>query len=75
VLGDNRNSSSDSHSWGPLDRQYLIGRAILVYWPPDLWGAVPHYSYAAAASSSGAAPTAAALPTGYPGYPAFEAYP
>jgi signal peptidase I len=73
VLGDNRNSSSDSHSWGPLDRQYLIGRAILVYWPPDLWGAVPHYTYAAAPASSSAAPTA--LPTGYPSYPAVEAYP
>jgi signal peptidase I len=48
VLGDNRNSSSDSHSWGPLDRQYLIGKAILVYWPPPMWGLVPHYSYASA---------------------------
>lgn len=46
VLGDNRNSSSDSHSWGPLNRQYLIGRAIFVYWPPTLWGLVPHYTYA-----------------------------
>jgi signal peptidase I len=46
VLGDNRNSSSDSHSWGPLHRQYLIGRAIFVYWPPTLWGLVPHYTYA-----------------------------
>jgi signal peptidase I len=47
VLGDNRNSSSDSHSWGALQRQYLIGRAILIYWPPPLWGTVPHYTYAA----------------------------
>ena len=46
VLGDNRNSSSDSHSWGPLDQQYLVGRAIFVYWPPTLAGLVPHYTYA-----------------------------
>jgi hypothetical protein len=46
VLGDNRNSSSDSHSWGPLQEHYLIGRAVLVYWPPQQWGLVPHYAYA-----------------------------
>jgi len=33
VLGDNRNSSSDSHSWGYVPVNYVIGRAIFVYWP------------------------------------------
>jgi signal peptidase I len=79
VLGDNRNSSSDSHTWGPLHRQYLIGRAIFVYWPPTLWGLVPHYTYAAtpppAATQSQSATSTA--PGGFPattppgtGYPA-----
>jgi signal peptidase I len=33
VLGDNRNSSSDSHAWGyvPLDK--VIGKALFIYWP------------------------------------------
>jgi signal peptidase I len=72
VLGDNRNSSSDSHSWGPLDRHYLIGRAIFVYWPPTLWGTVPHYTYADAPERT-AQPvaTASQIPgqNGYPAYP------
>jgi signal peptidase I len=34
ALGDNRDKSFDSHSWGPLARGYLIGRALGRYWPP-----------------------------------------
>lgn len=34
VLGDNRNSSSDSHVWGFLPQSLVIGEAYKIYWPP-----------------------------------------
>jgi signal peptidase I len=47
VLGDNRNNSSDSRSWGTLPRADIVGKAWLTYWPPRMWGAVPPTSYGA----------------------------
>ncbi len=35
VLGDNRNQSSDSHSWGFVPYENLVGKALVVYWPID----------------------------------------
>lgn len=33
VMGDNRNQSHDSHIWGMLPTDRVIGRADLVFWP------------------------------------------
>ena len=38
VLGDNRNSSKDSRSFGPVNKSFIIGKVLLRGWPFDRIG-------------------------------------
>lgn len=40
VLGDHRVSSNDSRAWGFVPRNYIYGKAVFVFWPPEKMGAV-----------------------------------
>jgi signal peptidase I len=45
VLGDNRNNSSDSHSWGFVPVSDIVGKALVVYWPLNAMKILSHPDY------------------------------
>lgn len=51
VLGDNRNNSSDSHVFGQVPLDNVIGKAIVSYWPPEGFGIIPHERYTVGAAT------------------------
>jgi signal peptidase I len=40
VLGDHRNSSNDSRSWGEVPEKYIYGRAVYRFWPLSKLGTI-----------------------------------
>jgi len=44
VVGDNRQISSGSHTFGTVGRDAIIGKARVSYWPPGEWGLAPSYA-------------------------------
>jgi signal peptidase I len=47
LMGDNRNHSSDSRSFGPINKRDIIGEALVRYWPPQDWALLKQIRFTA----------------------------
>jgi signal peptidase I len=45
VMGDHREASADSRSFGPIKESEIVGRAFLRYWPAGVFGILSRPSY------------------------------
>jgi signal peptidase I len=45
LMGDHRQNSADSRTFGPVPTEQVIGRAWLRYWPIDVFGILPTPTY------------------------------
>jgi signal peptidase I len=61
VMGDHREDSSDSRTFGPIAIDKVIGRAWLRYWPFDAFGILPKLQHPEL--DSGASPTLSPVPS------------
>jgi signal peptidase I len=59
VMGDHRSASADSRAFGPIDRETVIGRAWLRYWPISAFGVLQTPAYPPPAGNGDARPSPA----------------
>ena len=59
VMGDHRENSADSRTFGPIEIRNVIGRAWLRYWPFDTFGILPTPTYSTEIPSFTAQPSLA----------------
>ena len=59
VMGDHRQDSADSRTFGPIQIGHVIGRAWLRYWPFNVFGVLPTPSYLGEIPSGSPAPSQA----------------
>jgi signal peptidase I len=57
VMGDHRQDSADSRTFGPIEITHVIGRAWLRYWPFDTFGVLPTPTYSTEIPSFSASPS------------------
>ena len=62
VLGDNRDDSSDSSSWGTVPRKNFVGKTWLRYWPLSRFGLTPDYSCKLVSTTESTATSLGILP-------------
>lgn len=41
MMGDNRENSTDARFFGPVPKEFVVGKAFFIYWPPTRFGTVP----------------------------------
>jgi signal peptidase I len=57
VMGDNRELSLDSRSFGPIRAETVVGKSLLIVWPPAEWGPLDWRSSGVLVRAAGGAGT------------------